>query len=47
MIAIGNGEKCPWCEIINTPEVDITTHFISEHEKEFFKALEGDSIDFG
>lgn len=42
MLAIGNGEKCPFCDVINDPEtIDITDHLLNEHPQEFEKALFG------
>ena len=43
MLAIGNGEKCPWCNSIMTDfKIDgenTTDHFTSKHPDEFIKAL--------
>jgi len=42
MIEIGNGEKCPWCNVVNDPEkIDIIEHFLKEHPKEFEKSVFG------
>ena len=39
MIAIGNGEKCPHCELINEEDTDILKHMMENHRKEFNKEL--------
>lgn len=43
MIAIGNGEKCPWCDkIMNNWQIDgkdATAHFIEFHKKEFMESI--------
>ena len=44
MLAIGNGEKCPFCEVIldNRPDhegEDITKHLIGEHKEEFLSKV--------
>tara|TARA_Y100000034_G_C6666051_1_gene292198 strand:+ start:446 stop:604 length:159 start_codon:yes stop_codon:yes gene_type:complete len=42
MLAIGNGEKCPFCEIINTKDFDILKHMIEGHKTEINKVLFGE-----
>ena len=42
MLAIGNGEKCPFCDIINTKDFDILKHMIEDHGRSINKALFGD-----
>ena len=39
MLAIGNGEKCPYCELINEEDTDILKHMMENHRKEFNKEL--------
>ena len=43
MIAIGNGEKCPFCDEVmkkfKINGLDSMAHFIHEHPKEFEEAL--------
>ena len=39
MIAIGNGEKCPHCELINEEDTDFLKHMMENHLKEFNKEL--------
>lgn len=45
MIAIGNGEKCPFCDkIMNDFKIDgegSTEHLTKKHSKEFTDALFG------
>ena len=39
MLAIGNGEKCPFCEIIINKDIDIFFHMKNNHKDEMVKAL--------
>ena len=39
MLAIGNGENCPFCELIVTKETDVVKHMTDNHPKEFEQAL--------
>ena len=39
MLAIGNGEKCPFCELINKEDLDILGHMINNHSKEINNIL--------
>ena len=39
MLAIGNGEKCPYCDMINEENIDYLKHMISKHREELYKAL--------
>ena len=43
MIAIGNGEKCPYCDKVmknfKIDGQDSMQHFITKHPKEFEEAL--------
>ncbi len=45
MIAIGNGEKCPWCELFmenyQIDGKDSSGHFLEKHKDEFMKSLFG------
>ena len=45
MLAIGNGEKCPFCEIIVDKELDTLGHMINCHQKEINKTLWGEEND--
>ena len=39
-VAIGNGEKCPYCDSIQGKDfVDSLDHFKSNHPNDFMKAL--------
>ena len=39
LIAIGSGEKCPYCERIVTEKTEILKHLIYEHPAEVEDAL--------
>ena len=39
MIAIGNNEKCPWCDTIITEEIDTLEHLMSNHKLEAMETL--------
>ena len=39
MIAIGNNEKCPWCDTIITEEIDTLEHLMSNHTIEAMRML--------
>ena len=39
VLAIGNGEKCPFCDMIKKEDTDIFAHLNDKHKKEFNKAL--------
>tara|TARA_Y100001938_G_C7752622_1_gene264631 strand:+ start:266 stop:421 length:156 start_codon:yes stop_codon:yes gene_type:complete len=45
MIAIGNGEPCPFCKdkdkFVSQPDNDILLHLMDSHPEEFEKALFG------
>ena len=45
MIAVGNGEVCPFCKgknkFINTPDGDFLIHLITEHQQETDEFLFG------
>ena len=38
-LAIGNNEKCPYCELIVQQKTDVLKHFIKEHPTEMNKML--------
>jgi len=42
MLAIGNGEKCPFCEIIVDKDLDTLGHMMNDHPKEINKVLFGE-----
>ena len=42
MLAIGNGEKCPFCDIIITEDIDTLKHMMETHSKELNNELFGD-----
>ena len=39
MLAIGNGEKCPYCELIIEEDTDTLKHMLQEHRKELGQTL--------
>ena len=41
MLAIGNGEKCPFCDLIMTEDTNTLVHMTELHKKELNKALFG------
>jgi len=46
MIAIGNGEKCPYCDTILDDRVEgreIMGHLLTYHSKEVYSVLFGES----
>ena len=43
MIAIGNGEKCPYCETIMNADSDTIGHMIENHQEKFKKVLYGEN----
>ena len=43
MLAIGNGEKCPFCNLINDKDLDIMRHMIENHKENINKVLYGDN----
>ena len=38
-LAIGNGEKCPYCEIVITEDIDTVEHFLKYHEDQVLNHL--------
>ena len=43
MLAVGNGEKCPFCDLINEEDLDILGHMIEDHKKDINRILFGDN----
>ena len=41
MLEIGNGEKCPFCDLINEEDTDIYGHMIENHKVDINKVLFG------
>ena len=41
ILAIGNGEKCPYCDLIITEDTDTLVHMTELHKEELNKALFG------
>ena len=41
-LAIGNGEKCPYCELIIEENIDTLEHMKTNHEKELLIELFGE-----
>jgi len=39
MLAIGNGEKCPFCEMIMTKDIKIFDHIYSKHKEKLIENL--------
>ena len=39
MLAIGNGEKCPYCDTVIDKDTDVFLHMRHNHEDEMVKAL--------
>ena len=39
MLAIGNGEKCPLCDMIMEQDIDVYLHMTNKHKDEWLKAL--------
>ena len=44
VLAIGYGEKCPYCELIMLEDMDILEHMNINHHKELETALFGEEI---
>ena len=42
ILAIGNGEKCPFCKLIITEYIDALVHMTEAHKEELNKTLFGD-----
>ena len=43
MLAIGNGEKCPYCDTIMTEDTDTLKHMTENHQERLVDALFGDT----
>ena len=43
ILAVGNGEKCPYCDLIITEEIDSHVHITAFHKEELNKVLFGDN----
>ena len=43
MLAIGNGEKCPYCETIMHKDGDTIGHMIENHQEKLKKVLHGEN----
>ena len=41
-LAIGNGEKCPFCDLIITEEIDSLVHMTELHKEELNNVLFND-----
>ena len=41
MLAIGNGEKCPYCDTVMTKDIDTLNHMTENHEDKLVEALFG------
>ena len=39
MLAIGNGEPCPFCPMIINKDINVVAHLINDHPEEFKEAL--------
>ena len=39
ILAIGNGEKCPYCKIIIEEDVDTLKHLMENHPKQLKQTL--------
>ena len=44
ILAIGYGEKCPYCELIMLEDMDILEHMKTNHRKELEIALFGEEL---
>ena len=42
ILAVGNGEKCPYCNLIMTEDTNTLVHMTEMHKEELNKALFGD-----
>ena len=43
MLAIGNGEKCPYCDTVMTKDIDTLEHLTENHKERLLDALFGDT----
>ena len=39
MLAIGNGEKCPFCETVMTKDIKIFDHIFNNHKEKLLENL--------
>ena len=39
LLAVGNGEKCPFCELIIEQDTDTLKHMMESHQDELSKEL--------
>ena len=39
MLAIGNGEKCPFCETVMTKDIKIFDHIYNKHKEKLLENL--------
>ena len=39
ILALGNGEKCPFCDMIIDKDTDVFSHMKDNHKDEMMKAL--------
>ena len=39
MLAIGNGEECPFCEVIMTKDIKIFDHMLNNHKEKLIEKL--------
>ena len=39
LLAVGNGEKCPYCEMIVDKNTDIASHLLKYHEEQVMNHL--------
>ena len=42
VLAIGYGEKCPYCELIVQEDMDILEHMKTKHKEKLMNALFGE-----
>ena len=43
MLAIGNGEKCPYCDTVMTEDIDTLEHLTENHKEKLLADLFGDT----
>jgi hypothetical protein len=39
MLAIGNGEECPFCKVIMTKDIKIFDHMLNNHKEKLLENL--------
>ena len=42
ILAIGNNEKCPFCDLVITEEIDFLDHMTESHKKDLNNVLFGE-----